>query len=55
MLQKCALDIYTTLDLDLTLKNRFSNCFSDLLSPAGPSPMSAGLYMALACCLGRGK
>ncbi|XP_078314718.1 uncharacterized protein LOC111129303 [Crassostrea virginica] len=25
----------------------------DLLSPAGPSPMSAGLYMALACCLGR--
>ncbi|XP_062595500.1 uncharacterized protein LOC134256847 [Saccostrea cucullata] len=24
----------------------------DLLTPGGPSPMSAGLYMALACCLG---
>ncbi|XP_062595524.1 uncharacterized protein LOC134256866 [Saccostrea cucullata] len=24
----------------------------DLLTPSGPSPMSAGLYMAMACCLG---
>ncbi|XP_061173381.1 uncharacterized protein LOC133182549 [Saccostrea echinata] len=24
----------------------------DLLTPGGPSPVSAGLYMALACCLG---
>ncbi|XP_061173382.1 uncharacterized protein LOC133182550 [Saccostrea echinata] len=24
----------------------------DLLTPSGPSPMAAGLYMALACCLG---
>uniref|UniRef100_K1Q222 E3 ubiquitin-protein ligase MIB2 n=1 Tax=Magallana gigas TaxID=29159 RepID=K1Q222_MAGGI len=26
----------------------------DLLVPSGPSPMAAGLYMALACCFGHG-
>lgn len=33
----------------------FFSLVTDSLYPSGPSPMAAGLYMGLACCLGNRK